>query len=225
MMYHKMMYAPFIEMIRNKDYYGYPLHNPNAEGWRQMLQFGTHLLNENVNPMSIVGAQKSLQLSGKPAGFKDVLTHMNDPDVWMPLLGFGPAPAYASRSPLENKIVSLFGDQVVPGEKPFNLAEKNKERADARTRFIQAQQAKNEQGMMESAQKMASLGMKTAAIKRLVPGENIKIMFGHLPPDTQEDLLRGMNKTEFLQYFPKASKEAKINPDVRDLWKKYYEIP
>jgi hypothetical protein len=225
MMYHKMMYAPFIEMIRNKDYFGYPLHDPNAPGWQQVQQFGTHLLNENINPMSISGAQRSLQLSGKPAGFKDVMTHMSDPDVWMPLLGFGPAPAYASRSPLENRIVSLFGQQVAPGEKPFSMAENAKERAAARTQYIAAQQKGDSQLALDAAKKMRDLGMKAGAIKRLQPGENIKIMFGHLPPATQTDLLKGMDKAEFREYFPKAAKDAKRNQDVLDLVKKYYEIP
>lgn len=221
MLYHKMMFAPVLEAANNRDYFGYQIYDENAPGWKQMYQFGKHLLQNDIDPMSIAGAQRSLQLSGKPYGPMDVIKQLGDRDVIGPLMGFGPAPSYASKTALENRIGFLFQKHVAAETKPFEFAEQAKARADARTEYMGAVQRGDKDAIEASALKLAQLGVTTKQISKLQPGETMFYMYSRLPWTDQKALLMNMQPDEFKRYFTRTGKKAKADPEVLALAQKY----
>jgi hypothetical protein len=222
--YHKMMYAPVAEMLANRDYFGYQIYDENAPWFKRAYQMGKSILNEDLNPMSIVGARRSLQLSGKPYGPTDIMKQITDPDVYMPMLGFGPAPAYASRSNIENHIVNLYSRHVAPVEKPFAESENAQQRADARTEYLGAMQRKDTAATSAAAKKLADLGVKSATIRKLQPGGGMVYMFSRLPASDQINTLENMQPADFKKYYAKASKNTRDDQTIRALAQKYYGI-
>ena len=224
MIYHKMLFAPFAEMGSNRNYFGYQIYDDNAPGWKKAYQFGQHILNEQLNPMSISGAKRSLELSGKPHTGMDVLKGVlsGDSDAVLPILGFGPAPAYASKDAIDNRIGYLFSKFVAPTEKPFREAEVAKDRAEARTAYMMARQSGNQPATQKAALELARLGVKSATISKLQPGGGMQYMFQRLPESQQTDLLKSMNADQFKKYYPKASRKTKGDSDIIPLARKYY---
>jgi hypothetical protein len=180
MLKNKLMFSPFIEMGSNHDYFGNQIWNENDPYWAQWGQFAKHLLTEQLNPMSISGAKRALQLSGKPFGFKDVIQQMGDRDVYMPMMGFGPAPSYASRDAIQNRIMHLSRQYVYPSEKPYREAEKMKELRDATIAYKQAVQSKDPEKISSAAQELAKYGKTTEQIKKIQPGQEIRNAFQRL---------------------------------------------
>lgn len=223
MLYHKMMFAPFIEMATNRDYFGYQITDENSPAYQQIYQFGKHLIGDQLNPMSISGAKRALELSGKPHDTADVLRQLSDRDVYMPLLGFGPAPAYASKSAMDNRIQFLFRKYVAPESKSFDVSARSKDRSDARTAYIGAIQRKDDAAKMEAAHKLQSLGVATKEINKLRPGGSTEYMFSRLPGEDQAALMKQMTPEEFKTYYPKANKKMRqSNEDIVKLARKYY---
>lgn len=224
MLYHKMMFAPFVEMGTNRNYFGYQIYDENAPGYMKAYQFGKHILNEQLNPMSIAGAKRAMQLSGKPHTGMDVLKGIvsGDPDAVMPILGFGPAPAYASKDAIDNRISYLFNKFVAPQEKPFREAENAQERSEARTAYMMAQQRGDRDATRAAALKLAQLGVRSSTIRKLQPGGGMQYMFQRLPQSIQVDLLKSMDAAKFKEYYPKASRKTKADDEIIPLVRKYY---
>ena len=226
MMKNKLLFGPFIEMFTNHNYFGNQIWDENSPYWQQWGQLGKNVLTEQLNPMSISGAKRALQLSGKPFGFADVIKQAGDRDVYMPMLGFPPAPSYASRGPIENRIAYLARKYVYPSEKPYNEAEKMKERGDATIAYKQAVQSGDPDRISQAAQKLAGLGKATAQIRKIQPGMELKNMFqrlGNVAPSQQIDLLKRMSKEQFRFYYPAAAKKVKWDKDVQELAKRNYQ--
>jgi len=222
MMYHKMMFAPFVEMVNNKDYSGYSIRDENSPAFQQVFQSVKHLFSDTLNPMSVSGAKRALELSGKPHTTQDVMKQISDRDVYMPLLGFGPAPAYASKSPLQNRLGFLFKETVVPERKSFDVSARSKERTEARRDYMGAQQRGDKDAQMAAAIKLRNLGVATKEISKLQPGGADFYMFGRLQPQDQISLMKTMTPEEFKTYFPKANKKVtQRDPAILDLWKRY----
>lgn len=223
MLYHKMLFQPFFEMGGNKDYFGNQIYDENAPAFKQAWQFGKHLVTDQLSPMSISGAKRALQLSGKPHTTLDVLKQIGDRDVVLPFLGFGPAPAYASKSSLENRIMYLFKRYVAPEAKSFETGAKSVEKSEARTAYLGAMQRGDQAAKLAAAKKLAELGVATKEINKLQPGGSVQYMFQRLPaPDQKELLLHHMGKEEFKVYFPKAQKKLRGDPEVVAQARRYY---
>jgi len=226
MLYHKMMWSPFVELYNNKDYSGYAIWNENSPGWQQIQQMGTHVMSDQMSPMSVSGAKRALDLSGKPHTTADVVKQIGDRDVYMPLLGFGPAPSYASKSALDNRIQFLFKENVAPERKSFDVSAKSKERSDARKEYMGAMQRHDTAAQSKAAQTMATLGMKSKDISKLQPGGSVLYMFGRLPADDQKALLKTMTPQEFKTYYPHMNKKMRTSDlELAGLAKKYYAQP
>lgn len=219
---HKLMFAPFIEMGTNKSYFGNQIYDENSPAFKQIWQFSKHLFGEQLSPMSVTGAKRALELSGKPHTTLDVFKQLGDFDAYGSFLGFGPAPSYASKSALDNRIQYLFRKYVAPESRSYHVAEASLEKSKARTAYLGAMQRGDRPAQLEAAKKLASLGVTTKDITKLQPGGPTLYMFSRLPPLDQKDLLLKMQKDDFKKYFPKASRKMRADPDVALLAQKYY---
>jgi hypothetical protein len=225
MLFHKLMFAPVLESLQNKDYFGGQIYDQNAPAYQQVGQFVHHMFTDQLSPMSVSGAQRALELSGKPKDLPSLLRAAahGDKDVVMPLLGFGPAPSYASRSSLENKINSLGRQFVYPSEKPFKENEAFKQRLEAQTAYKIALQKNDKAAASDAAHKMADLGMTSAQIRKVRPTPTAPKTFQRLPESQQSYLLRSMSKEDFKIYYPHANKKTKADPAIQPLVKEYYQ--
>lgn len=224
MLYHKMLFAPFVEMGTNRDYFGNSIRDENSPAYKQIWQFGSHLLGQQVSPMSISGAKRALELSGKPHDTTDILKQMTDRDVYMPLLGFGPAPSYASKSPLQNRLDYVFKDTVAPERKSFEVAARSKERSDARRDYMGAMQRGDQDAKMAAAVKLRNLGVATKEIAKIQPGGADEYKFKRLAAEDKVALMKTMTPDEFKKFFPlyRGKKEAsKLDPEMVARWLKY----
>jgi hypothetical protein len=223
MLYHKMMFSPFEEMYNNKDYYGYSIRDENSPAYQQLWQMGKHLVGDQLSPMSVSGAKRALDLSGKPHTTADVLKQLTDRDVYMPLLGFGPAPAYASKSALQNRIQFLFKEQVAPERKSFDVSAMSQKRSEARTAYMGALQRGDRPAQIEAARTLASLGVSTSQIANIQPGGVTQYMFQRLQAPDQRALLTQMSPEDFKTYYPKSNKKMRqSDAGLAALARRYY---
>jgi len=93
---------------------------------------------------------------------------------------------------------------------------------DARTEYLMAKQRGDAEATKAAQTKLLQLGVKAGTINKLVPGGGVQYMFQRLPESQQESLLRSMPPEKFKQFYPKASRATKADPDVRDMARKYY---
>jgi len=222
MMYHKMMISPLVELWNNKDYSGYSIRDENSPAYQQAVQMAKHVMGDQLNPMSVSGAKRALDLSGKPHTTADVLKQLTDRDVVMPFLGFGPAPAYASKSAFQNRLEFLFKYNVAPEKKSFEVSTRSQERSEARRDYLGAMQRGDMDARVAAAQKMKQLGMQTSQINKLQPGGPDIYMFGRLPAEDQTALLKQATPQEFNTYYPHMNKKArKSDRELSALYQKY----
>jgi hypothetical protein len=233
MLYNKMMFQPVVEMLKNKDYFGNQIYDENAPFLSQVGQRLHHLWTDQMNPISIVGANRARQLSGKPPlSISGGLSQFNDRDTLMPLMGFGPAPAYVSRSETENKIQSLAKRFLYPEEKTPEEAAKFKAQSDAKQAYLGAKQRGDKEATKEAGKEMLKLGVKPGTIQTLQPGVSTAKTFTRLPAGVKRDLLKEMPAEDFLKYypmiFPKGGRQPSADsiklqrdPQLRALWNLY----
>lgn len=226
MLYHKMMFAPFVEMGTNRDYFGNEIRDSNSPAYQQIWQSVKHLVGDQLAPMSVSGARRALELSGKPHTPTDIGRQLlaGDRDAVMPMLGFGPAPSYASKSPLQNRLDYVFKDTVAPERKSFEVAARSKERSDARRDYMGAKQRGDQEATMAAAVKMRNLGIKTPEIAKIQPGGADEYKFKRLATEDKVALMKIMTPDEFKKFFPlyRGKKPAnQLDPGMVARWLKY----
>jgi hypothetical protein len=140
---------------------------------------------------------------------------------------FGPAPAYASKSALENRIQYLFKQFVAPAERSYETGANWLQKYDLRQDYLAAKQKGDAAAMQAAAQKLAALGVTSKSIQKLQPGAGSLNMFQRLAvvPDVQRQLLLNMDKGEFQKYIAKASKKVRSDPQIQALSRRYSASP
>ena len=154
--------------------------------------------------------------------FVEMAKGITDPDVLIPLMGFGPAPAYASKTAIQNHIAHSYGKYVVAESKPFGMRETAMERREARDTYLLARQRGDSEAISKAAKKLSNLGVKPTSISRIQPGTQDVYMFSRIPDVEQKNILKEASKDEFKRYYPKANKKAKADPEIRLLQQFYY---
>jgi len=91
----KPMFEPFKEIWENRDYYGYNIRDENAPWYKQVWRTIVHSFGD-LTPISVSSAQRAVDTGGTWSK-----------DAVLAVLGFGPAPSYAERSTIQNRISFL----------------------------------------------------------------------------------------------------------------------
>jgi len=89
------MFEPFKEIWENRDYYGYNIRDENAPWYKQVWRTIVHSFGD-LTPISVSSAQRAVDTGGTWSK-----------DAVLAVLGFGPAPSYAERSTIQNRISFL----------------------------------------------------------------------------------------------------------------------
>jgi hypothetical protein len=98
------------DVLNNRDYYGYEIRNPNDNAVNQAGQVSKYVL-KSFEPFWIQGAVKA----GK-AG-------VNPGRIAAPYVGVMPAPAYITRSAIQNEISELYHKRTGDRTKPYEARE------------------------------------------------------------------------------------------------------
>lgn len=223
MLWNKMMFEPFYEFYNNRDYYGFNIWNESAPWYQQAYQMGRYILSDSFSPITITGAKNALQKSGKWDENDSLLTKMKkivtEPEGQAAIAGFGPAPAYASKSAALNRLSYLFQRYVAPHERPEMERDVMEARHDARIALDVARQNKDAAAATRAAQRLVELGVGKKAMMSSNPDV---YMFTRLPYSIQTEFLKDLPPAEFKRYYPKANRNTRADREIQALAKAYF---
>lgn len=191
MLWNKLMFQPIKEMMDNRSYYGADIWEEGGPVWQKAVDAIKHLFNEQFNPMSITGFQRARQMGA------------SDLQASLSFLGFGPAPAYASKTPAQNRIGFLFERYAAPLSRPAASAEQQKQRGEIRTELLMAQQQRNQPALREAVDKWFSAGGSRQGLSNMLLGLGNDIaQFRALPIEIQEQAMATFSPEDQARYRP-----------------------
>jgi hypothetical protein len=202
MIMNKTMFEPFIELATNRSYFGREVWDINAPAYKQLEQTMSHILGEQVSPMSVAGLQQVRGAGATPA------------EQAMPVLGFGPAPSYANRSAMQNRIAYLYETRF-GGTRPYEDPEVTTETRGARDRLLRAKQGGDPAAINAAAREALAAGLSRTYVKELGQVAGDQKMFKRLPQSDQINLLKQATPQERRRYwaFSSAKTKAQWNKD------------
>lgn len=191
MIYNKTMVQPFVEMAKNRDYYGNDIWNENGPAYQKAQQALTHIFKNQFSPMSVSGAQQQLSMGG---GAREVA---------LAFAGFGPAPSYAEKSATQNRIGYLFQRHVAPYARPEEMGEKSKTRGDIRNELLLAKQRGDAQAVQAASDKWMRAGGSRQGLSNIMLGIASDVsMFRALPEPDQKAIMEQADPGEQARYRP-----------------------
>jgi hypothetical protein len=131
-------------------------------------------------------------------------------DVTLSMLGFGPAPAYVSRSATQNRIAYLYRERN-DNARPYSEVELAQKKRDAQTAYDAATRLPDPDKRLE-AQQRALLHLQELHTKVRSKDYDVT-MFQRLPPQDQLAVLEGATPQETLKYMPRVNHKLYANPD------------
>lgn len=191
MLYNKMVIQPFVDMAKNRDYYGNDIWDENGPIYRKAWQAVSYLFKDQLNPIAVSGAQRAVSLGG------------GSRDVALSFMGFGPAPAYAEKSGTQNRIGYLFQRHVAPYARPEEMGEKSKTRGDIRNEILLAKQRDDKVAMAEASQRWFKAGGSRQGLNNIMNGVPSDVgMFRSLPETDQQAIMEQATNEERTRYQP-----------------------
>jgi hypothetical protein len=202
MLWTKLMFEPLKEILENRDYFGYNIRDENAAWYKQTWQTIAHMFGD-LTPISVSSAQRALDTGGTWSK-----------DVVLAVLGFGPAPAYAEKSAIQNRISHLYNEHVAPQSRTYQEGEVSHEKMRARTRLLQALHSKDPEAIKQAKADAIKAGYSVAAVGAIGRTPSDVFLFSKLPEADQQAILRQANKDEFERYIGHA--HTKLRGPMRE---------
>jgi hypothetical protein len=200
MWWNKLMFQPFVEMIENRDYWGYELYDEDSPMVKKALQFVSSTLSTQLSPITISGASRAAELSGT----------WYDKSVPLSMLGFGPAPAYVERSKLDNRIRHLHSEFVAPKKKPRDQQAADEERRVAKLELRRALRDGDVAAAKAARDRAIAAGSSRESLtKRRLDEPSGHFLFSQLPEVVQRRLLSEMGPSEVTEYKKFARKRVR----------------
>jgi hypothetical protein len=157
----------------------------------------------DLTPISVSSAQRALDTGGTWSK-----------DAVLAVLGFGPAPAYAERSAIQNRISFLYNQHVAPQSRTYQEGEISHEKMRARTRLLQALHSKDPEAIKQAKADAIKAGYSTEAVNAIGRTPSDVFLFSKLPEADQQAILRQANKEEFERYIGHA--HMKLRAPMRE---------
>jgi hypothetical protein len=174
----KGVLEPAKELIENRDYYGNNIYNENSPLYQRAVQYLEHVFSNQFNPISVTAARQALRSGG---GWGEAAAAF---------AGFGPAPAYANRDALYNRISYLYQEHVAPAARTAEAGEKATEKTNIRTELLLAKQRGDQAAMKDATQRWFKAGGSAQGLSNIMLGVDPKIsMFRALPEEDQKAIL------------------------------------
>src|SRR5215472_1918301 len=190
MLANKILLGPIKELLNNQNYYGAEIRDPNAPYYDQVWQLIKNFGGEQA-PISWTGYQRSIQTGG------------NKWEAGLSFLGLSPAPAYASKTAVQNRISYFFDNYVAAKTRPYGQGQRAKELGDLRTQLLQAQQRGDQEAMSEGVAAWAKAGGSMQGLTNILHGIGGDVaQFRALPLELQEQVMKEAGPAEFNRYAP-----------------------
>ena len=125
-------------------------------------------------------------------------------DAVLAVLGFGPAPSYAERSPIQNRISFLYNEHVAPQSRTYQEGEVSHEKMRARTRLLAALRSKDPEAIKQAKADAIKAGYSNEAVGAIGRTPSDVFLFSKLPEADQQAILRQANAQEFERYIGHA---------------------
>jgi hypothetical protein len=202
MLWNKTLLQPIRELVENRDYFGREVWDTNAPGYQQIAQAVRHTFGQQLSPMAVTSAERAQETGGRP-----IETPLAYP-------GFGPAPAYAARTPIQNRIGYLYQNYVAPGAKPYQDDASTHDQQVARNKILLAKQNHDPSALSAARADAKAAGMQPKSIAAIGKEAGDQYMFKRLPQQHQMAILNQASPDEVKRYFKDASGKTKIQ------WKK-----
>lgn len=215
MLWNKLMFEPFYELMNNRDYYGYDIWDQNAPIYQQIWQALRHTYGNQFNPMSISGAKHAADLSGQPfpsnpiAHPQEALEAAGAKGVGLSLLGFGPAPAYVEKTPIQNRIAYLYDQHVAPASKPEAAGENTETKMAVRQAILIARRDHDSAALQKAYARGKEAGLPQVYMNRIGREDTDVYLFSRLPNEDQQAILLQSDRAERNRYWPKAHAAVK----------------
>jgi hypothetical protein len=197
MLGNKTLLQPIRELVENRDYFGREVWDTNAPGYQAIAQAVRHTFGQQLSPMSVTSAERAQETGGRPI------------ETPLAFLGFGPAPAYAARTALQNRIGYLYQNYVAPGAKPYQDDATTHDQQVARNQILLAKQNKDPQALNAARAAALKAGMKPKSIAAIGKEAGDQYMFQRLPQQHQIAILNQAAPDEIPRYLPHASAATK----------------
>ena len=201
MLWTKSMFEPFKEIWENRDYYGYNIRDENAPWYKQTWQTIVHGFSD-LAPISVSSAERARDTGG------------TGKDVALAYLGFGPAPSYAEKSAIQNRISFLYNEHVAPQSRTYQEGEVSHEKMRARTRLLQALHSKDPEAIKQAKAEAIKAGYSNAAVGAIGRTPSDVFLFSKLPEADQQAILHQATPEEFDRYISHA--HQKLRRPMRD---------
>ncbi len=135
----------------------------------------------------------------------------SDPkDAVLAVLGFFPAPAYAEKSAIQNRISHLYNEHVAPQSRTYQEGEVSQEKMRARTRLLQALHSKDPEAIRQAKADAIKAGYSAEAVGKIGTVPSDVFLFSKLPEADQQAILRQANKDEFERYIGHAHMKLRV---------------
>jgi hypothetical protein len=203
MLWNKLMFEPFRELLNNRDYYGYNIWDENAPVYKQIWQAVAHTWGDQ-HPMSITGARRSLDTGGTMQR-----------DVPLSLMGFGPAPAYVEKTPVQNRINYLYQEHVAPVSRPEEEGANTPERMRVRSQILRARQNQDMAALQDAYKAGREIGMTQAQMSKVGMTPTDVYLFSRLPNADQKAILDMASPDEVKRYLPRAHLPVRADFNAR----------
>jgi hypothetical protein len=202
MLWTKLMFEPLKEILENRDYFGYNIRDENAPWYKQVWQTIAHGFGSLV-PISVSSAEHALDTGGTWSK-----------DAVLAVLGFGPAPSYAEKSAIQNRISYLYNEHVAPSSRTYAEGEVSHDKMRARTRLLQALHSKDPEQIKQARADAIKAGYSVEAVNAIGRTPSDVLLFSKLPEADQQAILRQANAQEFDRYINHA--HMKLRKPMRD---------
>lgn len=190
MLYNKLLFEPFREIYNNRNYYGFEIADTNAPLFKQVAQYAQWALKEQFDPLTVSQYSRVQEAGG------------GTDELVLSFMGFGPAPAYAARTAMQNRISELYEEHVAPVSRPHDEQELADAKRKVRMAMASAVQTGNDTMLNKAIEEAHRTGVDLRNFFRgksaHQPGDIV--LFRALPAEDQLALMRQATPDERRRY-------------------------
>ena len=223
MMWEKMVLEPYWDLLpwNNRTYDGYDIWDPHAGPMAKVGQMLEYLFTADT-PISAESIRRERIAEGKQPYPHNIPnpTEMTTRE-WASFAGFGPAPSYVGRSPIQNMIFAEADRYKKPFSHPRDRQALDELRNRSRAMFLLAQQKGDREAMVDALSQAFKGGVSVDSLRHFgIPGDIIA--FRSLDAESQIAILKASGPSDFVRYFPVAHRPLKANADLQKRWQTSY---
>lgn len=208
MWFNKMLAGPVIELMRNQNYYGQQIFDPDAPAYQQMQQFFSHVAREQISPITMSGARRAEEAAGvEPKWYPTTKEGL------LSYLGFSPAPKYAERTATQNRIAHLYREHVAPATRAYEEPELGEHKRTAAQKVLRALQSGDRAALATARQEAVRAGLSARYVNELGVISSDQRMFRQLSsmaPNKALAVLENASPEERGRYWPYTATKAKM---------------